>query len=263
MTETVVEVNQVTFYRKQRAILSEVSWQIQKGQHWALLGANGSGKTTLLKLICGYNWPTFGSVRVLGQQFGACDIGKLRKLIGWVSSAMCQMLPGQDTAEQVVVSGLEASVGLYREFTDDELDKARRILAHLGAEAVARQRYDTLSQGEQQKVLVARALISEPKLLILDEPCIGLDPVARARFLQDMDGFAAHAESPTMVLVTHHIEEIRPWITQVLMLKEGKVLAQGKPDEVLCDAMMAELFGGRCRVGNNESGYWLRMGTAV
>jgi len=263
MTETVVEVGQVTFYRKQQMILSEVSWQIKKGQHWALLGANGSGKTTLLKLICGYDWPTFGSVRVLGKRFGACDVRQLRKLIGWVSSAMCQNLPGQDTAAEVVVSRLEASVGLYREFSDAELNKAQEILAHLGAEKVAQQRYHTLSQGEQQKVLVARAMINEPKLLILDEPCIGLDPMARKRFLQDMDGFAARGQSPTMVLVTHHIEEIRPWVQRVLMLKDGKVLAQGRPDEVLCETTLAELFGNRCKVGKSENGYWLRMETAV
>jgi iron complex transport system ATP-binding protein len=193
MTETVVEVGKVTFFRKQRTILSEVSWQIKKGQHWALLGANGSGKTTLLKLICGYDWPTFGSVRVLGKRFGACDVRQLRKLIGWVSSAMCQNLPGQDTAAEVVVSGLEASVGLYREFSDAELNKAQEILAHLGAETIAGQRYHTLSQGEQQKVLVARALINEPKLLILDEPCIGLDPMARERF-----GDPSHRRNPAL-----------------------------------------------------------------
>ena len=259
MTKPVVEVEQVTFYRKQRTILSGVNWKIQKGQHWALLGANGSGKTTLLKLICGYTWPTFGSVRVLGQRFGACDVGKLRKLIGWVSSAMCQMLPGHDTAEEVVVSGMEASIGLFREFAEAELDKARQILAHLGVEKIAQQRYDTLSQGEQQKVLVARALVNQPRLLILDEPCIGLDPVARERFLRDMDGFAARPDSPTMILVTHHIEEIRPWIQQVLMLKDGRVLAQGAPLKVLCDETVGELFGDRCQVGTSENGYWLRM----
>jgi iron complex transport system ATP-binding protein len=263
MAETVVEIERVTFYRKQRAILSGIDWRIEKGHHCALLGANGSGKTTLLKLICGYEWPTFGSVKVLGQRFGACDVRTLRKLIGWVSSAMTQLLPGQDTAVQVAASGLEASIGLYRTFSQEELDKAQRILAHLGAESIARQRYNTLSQGEQQKTLIARAMVSEPKLLILDEPCIGLDPASRERFLQDLDDFAARPDSPTMVLVTHHIEEIRPWIKQVLMLKNGKILAQGEPDEVISGTTMSELFGGRCRVGKSENGYWLRMETAV
>ena len=263
MTQPVVKVEQVTFYRKQRAILSGVNWQIEKARHWALLGANGSGKTTLLKLICGYEWPTFGSIHVLGQRFGACDVRKLRKLIGWVSSAMCHQLPGHDSAMQVAASGLEASIGMYRTFSQEELDKARRMLAHLGAESIAEQRYNTLSQGEQQKTLIARALVSEPKLLILDEPCIGLDPASRERFLQDLDGFAARAESPTMILVTHHIEEIRPWVQQVLMLKDGKVLAQGEPEEVICSTTMSKLFDCQCRVGKGENGYWLRMETTV
>ena len=262
MSETVVEVNRVTFYRKQRAILSDVSWNIEKGQHWALLGANGSGKTTLLKLICGYEWPTFGSVQVLGRRFGACDVRRLRKLIGWVSSAMCHQLPGHDTALQVAASGLEASIGLYRTFSTEELDKARRMLAHLGAEHIAEQRYSTLSQGEQQKTLIARSLVSEPKLLILDEPCIGLDPASRERFLQDLDEFAARCEAPTMILVTHHIEEIRPWVRQVLMLKDGRVLTQGRPDEVICGAMMGRLFDCQCRVGKAENGFRLWMETA-
>lgn len=261
MTQPVVEVNRVTFFRKERAILSDVNWRIEPNQHFALLGANGSGKTTLLKLICGYEWPTFGSIQVLGSRFGACDVRRLRKLIGWVSSVMCHQLPGHDTAQQVVASGLEASVGLYRTFSAEELERARRLLAHLGAEAIAEQRYNTLSQGEQQKTLIARALVSDPKLLILDEPCIGLDPASRERFLQDMDGFAARAESPTMILVTHHIEEIRPWVQQVLMLKDGCVLAQGRPDEVICSRTMGELFKCQCRVGKGENGYWLRMET--
>lgn len=261
MTETVVQVSGVTFYRKQRAILSEIDWRIEKGRHWALLGANGSGKTTLLKIICGYEWPTLGSVQVLGRQFGACDVRTLRKLIGWVSSAMCQQLPGQDTAVQVAASGLEGSIGLYRTFAAAELDKARHILEHLGAQGIAEQRYNTLSQGEQQKVLIARALIHDPKLLILDEPCIGLDPASRERFLQDLDDFAARVESPTMVLVTHHIEEIRPWISKAMMLKNGKVLAQGTPTETITSVKMGELFGSQCRIGKSENGYWLRMET--
>ena len=261
MSETVIQVNRVTYCRNQREILSDVSWQVKKGQHWALLGANGSGKTMLLKLICGYEWPTFGSVYVLGQRFGACEVRRLRKLIGWVSSAVSQQLPGHDTALQVAASGLEASIGLYRTFSKEELDRAYHVLAHLGAESIAAQRYSTLSQGEQQKTLIARAMVSDPKLLILDEPCIGLDPASRDRFLQDLDEFAARPEAPTMILVTHHIEEIRHWIQQVLMLKEGKILTYGSPDEVICSLTMGRLFDCQCRIGKGESGYWLRIET--
>lgn len=239
--------------------MSGINWTIEAGQHWALLGANGSGKTTLLKILCGYLWPTFGSVRVLGRQFGVCDVRQLRKLIGWVSSAMLQQLPGQDCAVEIVASGLEASIGLYRDFTSAEFDKAAQLLAHLGAGYIAGQRWDTLSQGEQQKTLIARALINEPKLLILDEPCLGLDPASRQRFLADLDAFAASPYSPTMVLVTHHIEEVRPWIQRVLLLKGGKVLAAGTPKTTLTSALISELFDCPCTVVKRHKRYDLNI----
>ena len=163
MTEPVVELEDVCFCRKERQILSDISWRIEPGAHWALLGANGCGKTTLLKILTGYEWPTFGTVRVLGKRFGRCDIGKMRKLIGWVSSAMTQRLPAQDSAIDVVASGLDASIGLYRHFTDEEYEASLNVLRQLGAESVAQQHCITLSQGEMQKVLIARALVSDSR----------------------------------------------------------------------------------------------------
>ena len=173
MTQSVIKLEGVCFCRTEQPILSDVSWKIEPRQHWALLGANGSGKTTLLKILTGYEWPTFGTVRVLGQEFGVCDIGKLRKLIGWVSSAMTQRLPIQDEAVEVVASGLDASIGLYRHITDEEYDQSLAILKKLQVESIAGHNYGTLSQGEMQKVLIARALVSRPKVLILDEPVCG------------------------------------------------------------------------------------------
>lgn len=259
--EAVVELSNVTFCRKKRTILSEVSWRIEAGQHWALLGANGSGKTTLLKILTGYEWPTFGTVKVLGERFGKCDVPKLRRLIGWVSSAMTCRLPVQDEAVEVVASGLDASIGLYRPISQDERDKAFRVLRQLKAEAIAEQAYGTLSQGEMQKVLIARALVCEPKLLILDEPCIGLDPAARQHFLHDLAALAREKAAPTMILVTHHVEEIDPWVGQVLLLKEGKVLASGPPDEMITNARMTELLEYPCSVFRQGAEFLLRMDT--
>jgi len=255
----VVELEHICFCRKERTILSDVSWKIEAGAHWALLGANGSGKTSLLKILTGYAWPTFGTVRILGEQFGACDIPRLRKVIGWVSSAMIQRLPAQDAAMDVVASGLDASVGLYRHITEPERAKSLEVLKKLRAEAVAGQSYGTLSQGEMQKVLIARALVCDPKLLILDEPCIGLDPAARQRFMNDLAALARQKNAPTMILVTHHIEEIDPWIQNVLLLKDGKVLAAGMPDEIITNRQMSELFDYPCNVFRQGDEFLLRI----
>lgn len=259
MPDAVVELENVSFCRKERQILSDVSWRIETGRHWALLGANGSGKTTLLKILTGYEWPTFGSVRVLGERFGLCDIGRLRKLIGWVSSAMTQRLPMQDRAVDIVASGLDASIGLYRHITDEEKNQALSVLKQLQVESIARQHYGTLSQGEMQKILIARALVCRPKLLILDEPCIGLDPAARQRFLTDLAGLAKSDQMPTMILVTHHIEEIDPWIENVLLLKDGKVQSQGSPDEIITSEQMSTLFDSSCWVYRTGVKYCLQI----
>lgn len=259
MAEPVVEIEGICFCRKERQILSGISWTIEPGVHWALLGPNGSGKTSLLKILTGYEWPTFGSVRVLGERFGATDVPRLRRVIGWVSSAMTQRLPAQDAAIDVVASGLDASIGLYRHITEDERMRSRVVLARLGAESIAKQRYGTLSQGEMQKVLIARALVCEPKLLILDEPCIGLDPGSRQRFLNDLGVLANSPNAPTMIYVTHHIEEINSWIRQVMLLKDGKVLAAGDPDDVITTQHMNALLDSPCTVFQNGAEFLLRM----
>lgn len=261
MPDAVVELENVSFCRKERQILSDISWRIDAGQHWALLGANGSGKTTLLKILTGYEWPTFGTVRVLGERFGICDIGRLRKLIGWVSSAMTQRLPVQDRAVEVVASGLDASIGLYRHITDEEYDRSLAVLKTLQVESIAGQNYGTLSQGEMQKVLIARALVCQPKILILDEPCIGLDPAARQRFLKDLAALARSDTSPTIILVTHHIEEIDPWLQNVMLLKDGKSLAQGQPDEIITSERMKELLECPCTVFRQGNEFLLRVDT--
>lgn len=229
------------------------------GAHWALLGANGSGKTTLLKILTGYEWPTFGTVRVLGQQFGICDIGRLRKLIGWVSNAMTQRLPAQDRAVEVVASGLDASIGLYRHISDEEYEQSLTVLEQLRVQSIAEQHYGTLSQGEMQKVLIARALVCQPQMLILDEPCIGLDPAARQHFLKDLSELAKTDTTPTIILVTHHIEEIGPWIENVMLLKDGKTLTQGQPDEVITSERMKELLGCSCTVFRQGNEFLLRV----
>ena len=246
MSDPVVQLKDVCFCRKDRTILDAIDWMVEPGQHWALLGANGSGKTTLLKILSGYEWPTFGQVIVQGQTFGMTDLRVLRKTIGHISSAIKHRLPEQDTSIEIVASGLDSSIGLFRQIDEREREISLQALASLRTERIAQQEYKTLSQGERQIVLIARGLVSKPRLLILDEPCLGLDPSARTRFLKDLEHMTKQKDTPSILYVTHHIEEIGPWITHIMMLKEGKVLKTGTPDETITSELMSKLLDCRC-----------------
>jgi len=255
----IVEVNGVTLVRGETRILSGLSWTIECGEHWALLGANGSGKTMLLKVVAGYEWPTEGSVSVLGRRFGRCGLRELRKAIGWVSVAIEQRLPAGDTALEVVASGFDASMGLYREPTAAEWARAREALARMGEASITDRRFGICSQGEQQRVLIARALVHRPALIILDEPCAGLDPVAREAFLADLEGLAQADNAPTLVLVTHHIEEVGPWIDHVLAIRDGRPVAAGRTADVLTPDVLSTTFGQRCIVDQHGDRRVLRV----
>lgn len=254
----IVELRDITYIRDGQTILAGVSWRIERGQHWTLLGANGSGKTTLLKVITGYEWPSAGDVTVLGERFGECDLRELRKAVGWVSSAVLHQFPQHDTALDVVASGLDASIGLYREFSAAEWAAAEAALVRVGAAAIARRAYRLLSQGEQQRVLIARGLVNRPALLILDEPCAGLDPAARERFLGELQALTQMPDAPTTILVTHHIEEIGPWVSDVHVIRAGRTLAAGAKADVLCADVLGAAFDGACRVDSVEGRYYLR-----
>jgi len=256
---SVIKLTDVSYHRGDREILSGISWNIQRGQHWALVGSNGSGKTTLLKIITGYEWSTTGEVEVLGKRFGQYDLRELRKTIGWVSSALEHNIPGHNTALEIVASGIEATLGLYRDYSPAEFERARETIHLLGGVGIENQLYTTLSQGEQQRILIARALISRPELLILDEPCAGLDPAARDAFLTDLGQLAERHQKPTIILVTHHIEEIGPWIDRVCVLKAGRILASGPKSDLLNDNVLSNTFDCRCCVESLDGHYYLRI----
>jgi iron complex transport system ATP-binding protein len=257
--DSLIQLEAVGFTRRSRAILSDISWRIEPRQHWALLGANGSGKTTLLRILTGYEWPTTGAVRVLGEPYGQCDIPQLRRQIGWVSSAEQSLLNGWDRAIDIVVSGLDAAMAVYRTIQPEEWHRAEAALAAVGAAGIAQQPFDTLSQGEQQRVLIARALINRPRLLILDEPCAGLDPAARERFLEDLTAMVMGPDAPTSLLVTHHVEEILPWMSHVLLLKNGRVAAAGPVAETLRPEILGTVFDCGCELNRNNGRYHLTI----
>lgn len=256
---SIVELSHVGFVRGETSILRDVSWSIAQGEHWALVGPNGSGKTTLLKIVTGYEWPTVGSVSVLGERYGQCLLPEIRKAIGWVSTAIEQRLPLGDPAVDIVVSGYDASIGLYREPTPEQWAHAREALDRLRAVAIGDRAFGLLSQGEQQRVLIARALVHRPALLILDEPCAGLDPVAREALLGDLAHLAESAEAPTLILVTHHIEEIGSWVDRVMALSDGQVVASGPTADVLTADVLSETFGCVCEVDHRGDRRYLRV----
>lgn len=260
MSGDVLALRGVHVVRQGNTILSGVDWTLPSASHCVMLGANGSGKTTLLKLVLGYEWATRGTVTVLGETLGRCHVQELRKRIGWASSSLEARVPPFDTAEDIVLSGLEASLGLYRAFMDIDRAAAREALARLNAGHLAGRRFGVLSQGERQRVMIARAIVHQPSLLILDEPCAGLDPAARGRLLADLGAMASGGHAPTVVYVTHHIEEVTPWMRSALLLAHGRVAAEGPPGEVLTSQSLSDAFEWPCTVSHDNGHYWLRPG---
>ncbi|GER66290.1 ABC transporter ATP-binding protein [Weizmannia acidilactici] len=240
--ENIIELSGVSFMRDGKKLLSDINWTIQKGEHWAVLGLNGSGKTTLLNMINGYIWPTTGSIRVLGQTFGKTSLPELRKSIGWVSSSIQERIPRTQLARHVVISGKYASIGLYEEFTKEDEDKAIHLMEKLNCVGLADSPYEQCSQGERQKLLIARALMAEPRILILDEPCNGLDLFAREILLKSVEELAGDPNGPALIYVTHHPEEISPVFQKTLLLRRGEVFQQGDTSDMIEKTSLSRFF---------------------
>lgn len=237
-----IEVDGLVVRREGAVILDHVAWRVEAGQHWVILGANGSGKTSLLMALTGYLMPTAGGLSVLGRKFGETDWRELRRDIGIVSSNLRQRIEENESAREVVASGRYAMLNFWGTLTRADLVTAAAWLERVGCAHLARRPWAVLSQGERQRILIARALIADPKLLILDEPCAGLDPVARERFLTFMHSLTSEPAGPGLVLVTHHVEEITPAFTHALLLRDGRILTQGPRHQTLTSSHLSQLF---------------------
>lgn len=242
MEQEIVHMEDVSLQRNEKPILTDVHWQIKKGEHWALIGLNGAGKTTLLNILNGYIWPTTGNVCVLGKTFGKTDIRELRKEIGWVSSALQERMRGTALMEDIIISGKFSSIGLYDEVTKEERAQALTIMEQLNITHLHGRTYQTCSQGERQRVLIGRALMDKPELLILDEPTNGLDFIARESLLVAIQQLMTTNDAPTIIFVTHHTEEILPEFTNTLLLRKGTVFAEGKTKEILTNDLLSDFF---------------------
>jgi len=256
----IIDVKNVTWQRDETTILQDISWQVREKEHWCLVGLNGSGKTSLLKIICGYTWPTSGEVHVLGNLYGTVDLREVRKTIGWVSTALIAQLHDHETAYRIVLSGREATIGLYSVPSEEDKRTAEELLHTFGCEALKNRPFSALSQGERQKVLIARALMASPKLLILDEPCTGLDLLSREQLLAMIEKIAAQPDGPTLLYVTHHIEEILPCFTHTLLLKEGAVDQVGPSQDVLTADRLTRFFGVPVNVQKSQGRAWISLG---
>ncbi|AXI00487.1 ATP-binding cassette domain-containing protein [Sporosarcina sp. PTS2304] len=239
---SIVKVEDIYFKRGNNQILQSVDWEIVEGQQWGLLGLNGSGKTSLLSIISTYEIPSSGEVEVLGKRFGRTYLPDLRKKIGYVSTSLEKFSDffWNETIERVIISGKFASFGIYEKVLDEDWVRADFLVKEFRLEHVKRKKFNLLSEGEKRRVLIARALMGEPKLLILDEPCSGLDILAREQFLEALK--IATESHVHIVYVTHHIEELVPEITHVLLLKDGQVVAAGPKHEVMTSELLSETY---------------------
>ncbi|WP_028561157.1 ABC transporter ATP-binding protein [Paenibacillus pinihumi] len=252
-----IHLNNLYLRRGERVILDGVTIDINPGEHWVILGKNGSGKTTLLEMITGYMFPSSGTVDVLGNRFGQCDVREIRKEIGYISQSLLEKLTLADTVWEVVATGAFAFLRFYQEIPQEVKVQAQQQLEGMGLGHLMHQPLGSLSQGERKKVLLARSLMANPKLLIMDEPCAGLDLYEREKFLKELNRLSQ--QNMTAIYVTHHIEEITPLFTHVALIHEGKVAAAGPKHEVVTSELLSHAYDLPIEVEWGHERPWIRV----
>jgi iron complex transport system ATP-binding protein len=241
-------------------ILRGISLSVNTTERWVVLGANGAGKTSVLRVAALYQHPSRGTVDVLGQRLGRCDVRVLRERIAFSSPALAAALEPRMTAAEVVMTAKHAALApWWHRYDDGDRDRALVLLERFGCGALANHGFSTLSAGERQRVLLARALMRDPELILLDEPTAGLDIGGREQLLADLAGLAAAPTAAPVVLVTHHLEEIPPGFTHALVLREGETIASGPITEILTDPVLSDCFGVALRVEHSDGRYTARL----
>lgn len=252
-----LELADVTVQRGGHRLLDTVSWRVEEDERWVVLGPNGAGKTTLLALAAAQAHPTSGYAEVLGELLGAVDVFELRPRIGLTSAVLADRIPRDERVRDLVLTAAYAVVGRWRErYQSMDAAQAQALLERLGIAQLAERTFGTLSEGERKRAQIARALMTDPELLLLDEPAAGLDLGAREQLVATLDDLAADPTAPTMVLVTHHVEEIPPGITHALLLRHGRVVAQGPVGQTLTGPLLTACFGIPLQVEHRD-GRWI------
>lgn len=253
----IIDLQNVSYRKNGNTILEDINWQVQEGENWIILGLNGSGKTTLLQMLNGYIFPAFGGkANVLGFQFGGCPIADLRKHIGWISNALSQNLSPTETCLDIVLSGKFASIGLWDKVTEEEIAEADAILKQLDITKLRDRQYGTMSQGEKQKVIIARALISNPDIIIFDEAFNGLDIFAK-KDMSDLITRLAHETKKNIFFVTHNTDEILPVFNKALLIRNGKIHSQGNLKDVINQDNLQDFYGADVDVFERDERFFL------
>ena len=259
----IIRFSNVTVRRGSKTILDNINWTVKEGEHWVILGANGSGKTSLLNTLAAYLTISQGEFEFLGYKYGTSDWRELRKKIGLVSDTILNKINFHETCIETVASGKHAMINYWGRIAEREHDRANEILRRIDCELLAERRWGSLSQGEKQRILIGRALMADSRVLILDEPCAGLDPVARENFLAFLSRLAQDNTALVLLFVTHHVEEIMPFLSHVLIMKDGKILAAGEKEKVLISATLSKAFGTDIELCRENSRYSISIKTEI
>lgn len=257
--DLLIDFRKVSLRRGGRTLVGPVTWQVELDERWVVIGPNGAGKTSLLRIAAAMEHPSSGSAYVLGERLGRVDMSELRQRVGLSSSALSQRVPDDEVVRDLVVSAGYAVLGRWRE-TYEDVDYAQAVdmLESVGAEHLAERTYGTLSEGERKRVLIARSLMTDPELLLLDEPAAGLDLGGREELVARLADLAADPDSPAMVLVTHHVEEIPPGFSHCLILSEGEVVAAGLLQDTLTADNLSAAFGQSIALDTIDGRYFAR-----
>jgi iron complex transport system ATP-binding protein len=257
--DLLIDFRRVSLRRGGRVLVGPVTWQVELDERWVVIGPNGAGKTSLLRIAAAMEYPSSGTAHVLGERLGRVDMAELRQRVGLSSSALSQRVPDDEVVRDLVVSAGYAVLGRWRE-TYEDVDYAQAVdtLESVGAEHLAERTYGTLSEGERKRVLIARSLMTDPELLLLDEPAAGLDLGGREELVARLADLAADADSPALVLVTHHVEEIPPGFSHCLILSEGQVVAAGLLHDTLTSENLSTAFGQSIALDTIDGRYFAR-----
>lgn len=254
-----IELKNVSVVRPGKILLDRVNWSVHPGERWVILGPNGAGKTTLLQVVAATMHPSSGKVRILGDRLGRVDVFDLRTRIGLTSTAVADSIPASESVRDAIVSAAYAVAGRWNEqYGEEDFARAGQIMGELRIAALANRTFGTLSEGERKRVLIGRALMTDPELLLLDEPGGGLDLGAREDLLSSLEVLAGAPEAPVLVMVSHHVEEIPIGFTHVLMMRDGRVVASGPIGKTLTAQNLGTAFGMRLDLSEADGRYTAR-----